>query len=209
MFSTRFARFCSPKAKCFRSFGIGTILLSSSFVLSSCIKRLYQQSDYRLYEKDFTLSSQSLLRTDGVYVLDSIYSSETSRAGTTHQFFTFFKSGQANLTLDIDNDIHSPEEYEESVRRHLQSTSSSDRKTLFEGYFRIDGNRIVIERASVPRNMLVYQYGRLNPNRLEIVSQTIKGKGRLRDRYFKSNYRAVYKFVPLDENQWNELIPGW
>lgn len=185
------------------------LLLLSALLCSSCVKRIYRQGDFRLYERNYHLSSQELLRTDGVYVLDSIHSNEGSRVVTDHQFYTFFKSGQVNLTLDLQYQIRNSEDYYQAVLTHLQKTQDPKMNTLFEGYFKIDSNLLVIERASVPRNILVYHYAMLKPDGLGIVKTTINGKGKIKEKNFMSNYREAYRFVPIPQLKAISLTPGW
>ncbi|RZM23705.1 MAG: hypothetical protein EOO88_25310 [Pedobacter sp.] len=195
------------------SFKIRRLLAVSSLALFTlfcgCVERIYKQNDFRLYSKNFRLPDGALLRTDGVYVLDSIYAGGAKRKATEHRFYTFFEGGQVNLTLDMDHLIHTNKDYEESVKRHLQSWQVSPQKTLFEGYFYTEGNRIVIERASVPRNLLVYTYGKLAEDRLEVVKQAINGRGRIQDKYFESDYRETYRFLPLSKTAFTSVRPGW
>ena len=58
----------------------------------SCSKKMYVKDDYSFYKQNFQLPSDSKLRTDGVYVLDSIWTKDSERKATEHQFYKFFKN---------------------------------------------------------------------------------------------------------------------
>lgn len=176
----------------------------------SCSKRTYVKKDYHLFEENFTLASEALLRTDGVYVLESIWSKDTGvRKADEHIFYKFYNTGQANLTVDLDKKIKTGQDYLESVETHVASTNKSGFMTHLEGYYRLQGNKIVIERITVPRDVEVYSYGYVENGKLIIVSETIEGKGKFNDKHFTDNYKATYVFMPLEKSGFQNLKPGW
>ena len=56
------------------------VLILSTF---SCAQKYYEKDDYTFYDTKFKLDSNSLLRTDGVYVIEKI---ETDENGGRQQF---------------------------------------------------------------------------------------------------------------------------
>ena len=187
---------------------IGIMLLAVAFF--SCSKSMYTKQDYRLFEENFLLSPNTPLRTDGVYVLESVWNKDTGdRKADEHIFYKFYNTGQANLTVDLDKTINTNQEYLESIKKHVASTNKGGFKTHLEGYYHLEGNKIVIERITVPRDVAVYSYGYVENGKLVIVTETIEGKGKLNDKYFTDFYKATYVFLPLEKSELENLKPGW
>jgi hypothetical protein len=187
---------------------IGIMLLAVAFF--SCSKSMYTKQDYRLFEENFLLSPNTPLRTDGVYVLESVWNKDTGeRKADEHIFYKFYNTGQANLTVDLDKSINTNQEYLESIKKHIVSTNKGGFKTHLEGYYHLEGNKIVIERITVPRDVAVYSYGYVENGKLVIVTETIEGKGKLNDKYFTDFYKATYVFLPLEKSELENLKPGW
>lgn len=184
------------------------MLLAVAFF--SCSKSMYTKQDYRLFEENFLLSPNTPLRTDGVYVLESVWNKDTGeRKADEHIFYKFYNTGQANLTVDLDKSINTSQEYLESIKKHIASTNKGGFKTHLEGYYHLEGNKIVIERITVPRDVAVYSYGYVENGKLVIVTETIEGKGKLNDKYFTDFYKATYVFLPLEKSELENLKPGW
>ena len=175
----------------------------------SCSKKMYLKNDYTLYHENFQLPDNSKLRTDGVYVLLKIWTKDSERKADEHIFYKFYENGQSNLTIDLNNEIKTEQDYIESIRKHVASTKKSNFKTHFESYYTLDGNKIVIQSINIPRNLFTYNYGILENGNLILVKETIDGKGKLDDKYFTDYYKATYKFLPLDKTQLEDLNPGW
>lgn len=175
----------------------------------SCSKKTYVQRDYTLYDENFQLPASSNLRTDGVYVLDNVWTKDSQRKVTEHVFYKFYKGGQVNLTLDLNKEINTNQEYIENIKKHIATTQKDKFKTHFEGYYKLQENKIVIQSVTVPRNLFTYNYGYLEGGKLILVKETIDGKGKIEDKYFTDYYKATYKFLPLDESQLKNLVPGW
>ncbi|WDO13453.1 hypothetical protein MH928_01840 [Flavobacterium sp. WW92] len=187
---------------------IGIMLLAVAFF--SCSKSMYTKQDYRLFEENFLLSPNTPLRTDGVYVLESVWNKDTGeRKADEHIFYKFYNTGQANLTVDLDKTINTNQEYLESIKKHIASTNKGGFKTHLEGYYHLEGNKIIIERITVPRDVAVYSYGYVENGKLVIVTETIEGKGKLNDKYFTDFYKATYVFLPLEKSELENLKPGW
>ncbi|MBA9072991.1 hypothetical protein GGR22_001117 [Flavobacterium gossypii] len=187
---------------------IGIMLLAVAFF--SCSKSMYTKQDYRLFEENFLLSPNTPLRTDGVYVLESVWNKDTGeRKADEHIFYKFYNTGQANLTVDLDKSINTSQEYLESIKKHIASTNKGGFKTHLEGYYHLEGNKIVIERITVPRDVAVYSYGYVENGKLVIVTETIEGKGKLNNKYFTDFYKATYVFLPLEKSELENLKPGW
>lgn len=179
------------------------------FAFFSCSKKVYVKADYTLHDENFRLSESSNLRTDGVYVLDNIWTKDSQRKASEHHFYKFYKDGQVNLTVDLDHEINSDQEYIESIKKQVAHSNSPNFKTHFEGYYNIAGNKIVLQRISMPRNIFTYNYGYVEDGKLILVKETIDGKGKIEDRYFIDYYKETYKFFPLDKSQLEHLAPGW
>lgn len=175
----------------------------------ACSKKMYVKNDYTFYEQNFQLDLDSGLRTDGVYVLENIWTKDSEQKATEHHFYKFYKTGQSNLTVDVNHEINSEQEYIESIKKQIASTNKDDFKTHFESYYKTQGNKIVIQRVSIPRNLFTYNYGFIENNNLILVKETIDGKGKFNEKYFTDYYRATYKFLPLDKSQLENLNPGW
>jgi len=186
---------------------IGIMLFSVAFF--SCSKKVYVKNDYTLYKENFQLPSNSNLRTDGVYILESIWTKDSEKKADEHIFYTFYKTGQSNLTVDLDHEIKTEQDYIESIKNHVKSTQDPDFKTHFESYYKVEGNKIVIQRVTIPRNLFTYNYGFLENDKLILVKETIDGNGKLDDKYFTDYYKATYRFLPLDKTQLENLKLGW
>lgn len=186
---------------------LGIMLFSIAFF--SCSKNVYVKHDYPFYQEKFQLPPGVNLRTDGVYVLETIWSENAEKKPTEHIFYTFFETGQSNLTIDINKEINTENEYIESIKNHIEQTKKNDFKTHFEGYYKVDSNKIVIQSVNVPRRLFVYNYGFIEKDKLILVKETIDGKGKFDDKYFTNYYKATYRFIPLDKTKTKNLIPGW
>lgn len=180
-----------------------------SFAFFSCSKKMYVKEDYTLYEQDFKRNPISQLRTDGVYVLENIWTKDSGRKPEEHIFYKFYEEGQVNITVDIGHQIKTEQEYIDSIKKHIASTNQPKFRTHFEGYYKMEGNKIVIQRVSSPRNLFVYYYGIVEKDKLIIVKETIDGKGKIEDKYFTDYYKETYRFLPLDKSQIENLKPGW
>lgn len=184
------------------------MLLATLFF--SCSKKVYVKKDYHLFEENFILSPDALLRTDGVYVLESVWNKDTGeRKASEHIFYKFYNGGQVNLTVDLDHKIKTAQDYLESVKAHIAATNKTGFKTHLEGYYHLEGNKIVMERITVPRDVAVYSYGYVENGKLVIVKETIDGRGKLDDKHFTDNYKATYVFMPLEKSGLENLKPGW
>jgi len=175
-------------------------------LFSSCAQKVYQKEDYTFYDKAFKLDVSSGLRTDGVYVLDHIWTDEnggTTKQPKEHRFYKFYKGGQCNLTLEPSGEIKTKEEYISAVSKDFVSKKS----TLFEGYYKLEKNKIVLQSVVVPRRQFEYKYGFVEQDNLIIVKATTEGKGKFEDKYFTHYYKEYYVFVPLGIK--NEGQPQW
>lgn len=173
---------------------------------ASCTPKIYQKNDYTFYDRTFRLDASSVLRTDGVYVLDHIWTEEhggTVKSPKEHRFYKFYSTGQCNLTLDLSGDIKSKTQYGNSVSRDFTLKKS----TLFEGYYKLDNNKIIIQSRVVPRRQFEYKYGYVEQDNLILVKTTTDGKGKFDDRYFTGTYKEYYVFMPLEIKKESE--PQW
>ncbi|GGH80792.1 hypothetical protein HNQ91_005387 [Filimonas zeae] len=172
----------------------------------ACGTKHYQQSQYPFHNPAFTMDTLHGLKTNGVYVLRSIQSGDSIRQATVHQFYRFYATGQSNLTLDNQHSITTPAGYVNAVRKDAAYTGHG---TLFEGYYRQQGGRMVIQEVTMPLRQFNYRYGYTNQDSLVLVRSTIKGKGRFTEDYFHSNYKEVYLFMPLPALATDSYRPHW
>lgn len=182
------------------------ILLLFLGLFFACAKKIYQKNDYPFYDNTFKLDTSSALRTDGVYVLNHIWTDEnggTAKPPKEHRFYKFYKTGQCNLTLDLSHQIKTKEDYLNALSKDFLIKKN----TLFEGYYKLENNKIVIQSIVVPRHQLDYKYGYVKKDSLIIVKSTSEGKGKFEDKYFTQTYKEFYVFVPLEIK--NENDPQW
>ena len=166
-------------------------------LFSSCAQKLYQKNYYSFYDEGFTISPGSAVRTDGVYVLDRIWTDEnggTTKQPKEHRFYKFYATGQSNLTLDPENSIKTDQDYITAVKKDFIKKDH----TLFEGYFKQQGNKLIIQSVVVPRKQFEYKYGYVEGNNFVIVKSTHEGKGKFDDKYFTDYYKEYYVFHPLN-----------
>jgi len=185
---------------------VWSLIMVFVLVFSSCSPKIYQKGDYTFYNKAFNLDSSSLLRTDGVYVLDRIWTDEkggTVKQPQNHIFYKFYKTGQCNLTVDLSDEIKTEKEYLNTVIKDLEKQNI----TLFQGYYKISEPKIIIQRRVTPRRLFEYKYGYVEKDTLIIVKSTIEGKGNFDTKYFTEYYKEYYVFVPLQIK--NEGEPQW
>lgn len=179
------------------------------FFVSCSYQKRYVRNDYPFYKKDFQLDSASLLRTDGVYVLEKIWTSENGgkeRAATERQIYKFYNTGQVNLILDIGGTIKTASDYVQAFNQPIKDNRSKKSATLFESYYKLEGNKLVIQRMVTPRRQFSYNYILLEKDRIIHVSSAISGRGKIKDKYFTDHYRAYYTFIPAAGDY---LTPDW
>ena len=68
-------------------------LFFTSF-LTSCGPKFYDKNDFTFYDKNFALNQNSLLRTDGFYVLGNSWSKRNNDSikPEKHEVYKFYKS---------------------------------------------------------------------------------------------------------------------
>lgn len=174
----------------------------------SCGKKVYRNDDYSFREENFSAKA-SKIRTDGVYVLTKIESSAGTKSPENHQFYVFFENGQVNLTVDLHREINSEEMYLQSIERHVAASNSEQFKTHFEGYFKVENNKIVLQKMNVPRKVFNYSFGFVDDQKLTIVSRSLNGNDAFADKHFNSNYKETWEFLPLNAERLQQLKPGW
>jgi len=164
----------------------------------SCAAKHFSKGDYTFYDEDFRLQPHVPLKTNGVYVLESIWTDANGGATKkpdVHKFYRFYNTGQCNLIVDIENKISTDQQYVEAVK----AASDNNGKTLFEAYYKLQGEKIVIQSLQAhPIKQFEYKYGYVANGELIIVKATIDGKGKFEDKYFTDYYKETYKFAPLD-----------
>ena len=182
------------------------IMLVLLGIFTSCSQKLYQKDDYPFYDKNFTLGKSSHLRTDGVYVLDRIWTGRdggTEKKADKHRFFKFYAAGQSNSFEDVAKSIVTDEQYIAAVLKDGQPKDH----TLFEGYYKLKENKIIIQNRVVPRGLFQYEYGYVEEDMLIIVKATHEGNGSFDDKYFTDYYKEYYVFKPLGGV--SDIVPQW
>jgi hypothetical protein len=187
------------------------LLLILLWLISGCtFQKHYIKNDYSFYAEDFKLGSTTLLRTDGVYVSDKIKMDASSGKQTVQKdkrVYKFYPTGQVNMVLDLNNELKSDEDYRKAFNRRITETSMSKSATLFEGYYQIRDNKMVIQFVNQPLRQFYYTYAYLTEKQFIIVYQTHVGKGKIKDKYYTSNYKEIYRFEPKPVDGY--LAPNW
>lgn len=190
------------------------LLLIVEFVLSGCSifngVKYYAKSDYSFYNESFELSEESLLKTNGVYVLESIWSSvddKINREERNKSLYIFHKTGQSNMIMMPS--VSSVPDYREVVMKNYNRTENNENiGTLFQGYYRLQGNKIIIENANSALRRFNYSYGYIENNKLIIVKpNSLQSDGKFEDGYFLQTYKEVYVFVPVENLE--SVLPNW
>ena len=187
---------------------MGIVLVA--FIMGSCgYQKHYVKTDYSLYLADFKLHASSVLRTDGVYVLQKIWTSQNGgveHIATERKMYKFYPGGQVNLILDMDHVITSNDAYVKAFNESIIRNEKNKGATLFEGYYKIEGARMVVQRMVTPRKLFSYDYFLLEKDSLIQVSSTIEGQGKIQDKHFTNHYKASYTFVPTTGGY---IDPNW
>lgn len=189
---------------------ISICLLVFSSLISCNTHKRYFQSDYSFYDKNFQSDPASLLRKDGIYVQQKIRTNENGgkeTIPTERKIYKFYKGGQANIVLDPTKKLKTAEDYIHAFNNRIKESREQSPATLFERYYREEGNRLVIQAVNKPLNQFYYEYALLEKDALIIVKSTIEGKGKIEDKYYTDYYKEIYKFIPTGETAF--LEPNW
>jgi hypothetical protein len=186
------------------------VLMVLCFCLLSCnpYKR-YRGGDYSFYDKRPAAGASALLRTDGVYVSDNANSNtgdKSRRPATPKKIYKFYPTGQVNMILDIDGRLTNADDYVEAFNQAIKTNMARPAATLFEGYYRLQGNKLVLEQVVTPIQQFTYTYAALQPDGIAVYAVTHEGKGNLKDKYYKNGYTAFYKFIPV---KGGFITPDW
>ncbi|MGJ1430168.1 hypothetical protein ACR79M_00850 [Sphingobacterium spiritivorum] len=165
--------------------------------------KFYQKKDYSFYQPDFQLSDTSMLRTDGVYVLQEIWTSQRdskrSVAANEREIYKFYPTGQVNMVLDLDDTLLRKGTYGTAFNNSIADQMVKKSRTLFQSYYRTEGERLVVQRMNTPLAQFNYTYFTVKKDTLIQVSSTIDGGGQIRDKYYTDYYKAYYIFVPVKD----------
>jgi len=178
-------------------------------LFTSCAQQHLSRGDYSFFDKNFVLAPDSKLRTDGVYVLNKIWTDDnggTEKKPDMHKFYKFYKTGQCNLTLDPENAIRTEQDYKTVVAKDVQAAHK--KATLFEAYYKLKEDKIIIQGIVYPVKQFEYKYGYLADNMLIIVKATREGSGKFDDKNFTDYYKEYYSFIPL-ELTGSATDPNW
>ena len=184
-------------------------LICISFMFFSCGPKFYSKKEYSFYNEDFVLPENSPLQTDGFYVLESSWSKrdDVTTKPVNYQVYKFFKKGQSNVLLT--DSLKNPEEYVTAMQKQIQEYGKNKNEyTLFQGYFKLQGNKIIIQEVNAVIRQFSYRYGYVENNKLIIVKTTTDGNGQFNDKYFTDYFKSTYVFVPFEKAE-KELIPNW
>ncbi|TCD00527.1 hypothetical protein [Pedobacter psychroterrae] len=183
----------------FKTLNCSKLLLVLVWLFAGCnFKKYYVRDDYSFYSKEFQLDKASLLQTDGVYLSDK------KEVATIYKFYP---TGQVNMLVDPNHELKTDNDYMKAFNRRISDPSPSGRATLFEGYYRIKDDKVVIQFMNQPRRQFYYSYAYLTKGQLVIVKTTHIGRGKMDEKHYQTNYRAVYQFEPGSVNGY--LPPNW
>jgi hypothetical protein len=182
------------------------------FILNSCGQKFYTKQDYSFFDKNFVLNADAALKTEGVYVLESIWSDENGgvfKSTESAKFYKFYKSGQSNLTL-FDKNIKSDQDFLKLIENGVLDSEKNKKSlgTLFQGYYKLQNSRIVIQSVNASLRQFSYSYGFVENDKLIIVKKTTEGGGSFDDQYFTNYYKETYLFKPLN-NINPDVVPNW
>ncbi|GAA5168755.1 hypothetical protein GCM10025770_29230 [Viridibacterium curvum] len=186
------------------------VVVTLQALLVSCSPyKYYVKSDFSFYAEGFLLES-AVLRTDGVYVLDKVYTqrngyvTDHSFKGYVH-FYKFFKTGQQISYLVPEKEFGG--DYLRVVKEHAARAERG--RTLFEGYYKLKDDRIILEGVNAALGNFHYSHGKIGDDRLEIISTASEGIKDFDERNL--NYRVVhmYVFKPFNEPSYQEVKVDW
>ena len=182
--------------------------LLPALFLQSCGQKFYVKNDFTFWEKNFVLDENSLLKTNGIYVLDAIWSSKNGGEILpikNNKIYQFYKTGQSNFWFG--DGLKSNDDYVLFLEKQ-KIKSSNSQSTLFQGYYKINKNQIIIQNVNVPLKRFNYTYGFIEANKLIIVKEdVVEGNGKFEDKYFTNTYKETYTFKELKTMK--EAIPNW
>ena len=189
------------KKSCFAGLGLGLILL-----VSACMPVFLYQKDYSFYDADFALSANSVLRTDGFYVFEGMAGQQGNIVDTpeVYEVYKFYKSGQVNFLLT--DTLQENGVYLDAMKDQIEAGEAG--RTLFQGYYKIYGDKIIIEQVNTVTTNFIYSYALVDHDTLTVVKKTIEGGGAFSADYFSGKSTLVYRFTP-DEKAESELSPNW
>ncbi|WP_445456827.1 hypothetical protein [Flavobacterium sp. HNIBRBA15423] len=180
------------------------------FAFDSCSQKFYTKSDYSFYNENFELSEESLLKTNGVYVLESIWSSVDNKINIEKEkesLYIFHKTGQSNMIM-MSNTDSVPDYRKIIIDNYNRSKKNKNIGTLFQGYYQLKANKIIIENANSALRRFNYSYGYVENDKLIIVKpNSLQGDGKFEDKYFLQTYKETYVFVPVENL--DSILPNW
>ncbi len=180
------------------------------FAFDSCSQKFYTKSDYSFYNENFELSEESLLKTNGVYVLESIWSSVDNKINIEKEkesLYIFHKTGQSNMIM-MSNTDSVPDYRKIIIDNYNRSKKNKNIGTLFQGYYQLKENKIIIENANSALRRFNYSYGYVENDKLIIVKpNSLQGDGKFEDKYFLQTYKETYVFVPVENL--DSILPNW
>ncbi|NJM79740.1 MAG: hypothetical protein HC854_09155 [Flavobacterium sp.] len=155
------------------------------------------------------MNENAFLRTDGFYVLESKWYKRNDKLvkPTQYEVYKFYKNGQVNFIL-LDS-LKTDEEYVALMKSQIDEYGKGKNEyTLFQGYYKIQDNKIIIQQVNSVTRKFSYLYGFIEENKFSIVNNTIKGSGSFKDEYFQDNYKGSYSFMPSKIAE-SILKPNW
>ncbi|WP_130736773.1 hypothetical protein [Flavobacterium sp. J27] len=185
-------------------------LLFLVFAFNSCSSKFYSKKDYSFYNQNFELDKESLLKTNGIYVLDSVWSQSSTEIPMEKNIkkvcYIFYKTGQSNMIIsEKEDDL----DYKQFVLNDFnRSKNNKNVGTLFQGYYKLKNNKIVIEKVNTSLRRFNYSYGYLENEKLIIVKpNSLQGEGNFEDKYFLDTYKEIYTFIPVEDL--DSILPYW
>lgn len=182
--------------------------LLPAFIFTACGQKFYSKKDYTFYDQNFQLTTNSLLKTNGIYVLNSIWTNENGGSQLPikqNKIYKFYKTGQSNFWLA--ENLKSDADYLLFLENG-DLNNNSKKRTLFQGYYKTKENKIIIENVNTSLKRFNYTYGFIEDNKLIIVKEdVIEGKGKFDQTYFTTTYKETYLFKEIKSKQ--DTVPNW
>lgn len=151
-------------------------------MLQGCVnQKFYKHRNYSFYSPMQVNPGKFALRTDGVYLLDEIFTDgngEQSKTASVTEIFKFYDGGQVNKVLSPKKSL-TADECVEVLNYRIAKRMKTSTPTMFERYYRQKNDSIVVQQMSTPTRQFYYTYGYVNNGALIIVSQTHVTSGKL------------------------------
>jgi len=180
-----------------------------SVFLNSCGSKFYIKEDYTFYDQNFKIPNPSLIQTQGVYLLDTDVKTGEAKSSRAKNFYKFFNGGQTFFSLQESEKQEN--EYNNIIKEEITRTSNPKKgiSTLFQGYYKINDNKVIIQNVNVPLRQFYYTYCLIQKDKLFVIQETIDGNGQFEAKFFEGKPKEIYTFKEFVTNKAEEIIPNW